>query len=623
MKRNLKSLLRVGDFLLRFLNKLGQDIGLHWRDFVTLSSRYQSEGFPFFSKTMPQLAKAMLKALGNGKFILPSSFKRCRKGSEIPAFCGSLFLKVFRHDGTLRNDACPDAILALRQFLEVCYKANLPRKVQDDDAVIQSFVRVEEELAQIGSIEWDPILILANQLTKTLYCDYAMKRKSGLRFKHGPGVTANVPIDQKFDHKLTFGLPVVREFSTSFFFNEEDGMTRLDRYPVANSLSYFKSENCAKVILVPKDSRGPRLISCEPAENQFIQQGIAAYIIEKLESDKLSSGHVNFADQSINRNLAYEHSSTKVYSTLDLKDASDRVSLALVEKVFYGTDLLPDLLTARSSHTQLLDGSRIKLLKHAPMGSALCFPVMAHTIYVLCVSGIMGLVGDLHEAIDSVYVYGDDVVVKTKYAEFVKRVLERYHLRVNADKCFIDSNFLESCGMDAFKSNNVTPIRLREVDIECRKNLITEKPKTLLSLLSTANLLQSKYERAATLLYEFCESWLGPLPYGHQHSPYLSRIIPDEFEEMIPEVNIGIKGIRWYRRKNLQRYPLGCVMEAWRVKPVKTANTDVSIYGHFSRIWGMLGSEDNFLPELGIFTKPRQYVLLRKNFDHYAMYNRV
>lgn len=618
--QSLKSL-STADLIKSVVAHLGQDVRLHWRDFKTLSDRTSNEGLSFITKTMPKLAKAMLKGIGTGHFILPSSFKRCRKGSEIPAFCGSLFSKVFHHDGTLKSDACPLAISQIRQVCEFAYKANLPRNVELDHAVISNFKCVEEELARdYDVIPEDSLLVFARSLIKTLFEDFSKAESKGLPFRNGPGVTANCPIDQKFENRLTPNMESVRRYGPSYFFNEVDALTRLDRYPVNTHQSLFRTENCAKVILVPKDSRGPRLISCEPVENQFAQQGIAAYMVSKLESHPLSSGHVNFRDQGINRSLALKHSVDREYSTLDLKDASDRVSMALVDVLFQGTELLTALYAVRSTHTELPDGDRLLLNKHAPMGSALCFPVMATTIYVLLIAGVTGLTGSLQEAIRSVYVYGDDVIITTKYADFAKSILERYGLRVNHDKCFIESYFLESCGMDAFKGVNVTPTRLSECQIENRKSLLKEKPATLLSLVSTANLLKSNYPRAAELLYQFCESWLGPLPFGHQYSPYLCRLAPVEFLDMIPELNVNIKGIRWFRRKNMQRYPLGSVMEAWRVKPVKSKAQKVSIYGHFMRIWGQLGQEDSVLPDLGSFTKPRQYILEKRNFDHYSMY---
>lgn len=592
---------------------LGQDIGLHWKDFQTLSTRFSNEGLPFLTKTLPMLSKAMLAGIGSGHFQLPSNFKRMSARSALPAFLGSLFAKVFTFKGALRPDADPCAIAFIRQFCEFAYKANLPRNEADDQAVVDRFVAVEEELASLV-IDGDPILLVANAFARELFGDYD---PDDLHPKHGPGVTANIEIVDKYEHRLTASLSSVSSFGKSFFFNENDAFTRLDRHPVWNHGNYFRDSSIAKVILVPKDSRGPRLISCEPAENQWVQQGIARYMVGKLESHWLSGGHVNFSDQSINRNLALEHSRTKLFSTLDLKDASDRVSMQLVRHLFNGTGLLDSLIAVRSNRTLVPDGRIIDLQKHAPMGSALCFPVMACSIYLLILAGLIGLGLTLEQAIASVYVYGDDIVIATPYARFTMDLLERYGLKVNRDKSFIDSPFLESCGMDAFNGNPVTPVRLRECDI-C-PNVLRLKPKILVSLTETANLMaESGFERTSELLYSYCEAWLGPLPYGHVDSPYLHRRAFGPMLRYIPELNACNPRIRWRYCDDLQYNPLGGSIRAWFVRTLETVR-ESTFYGHLMRIWGQLGSGERDLPRAGVFTLPRQFVLSQGYFDHYSM----
>lgn len=615
MKPQAMKSLSTADLVYQLLVQLGQDCGLHWKDFQTLSTRFRSEGISFITKTLPKLSKAMLAGLGTGRFSCPSNFKRSTR-SALPAFLGSLFAKVFSKTGMLLPTACPRSVLLIRQICEIAYKADFPYKEEEEKAVIDRFVAVEEELRDL-TIKSDPLLKVANVLAFGLFKDFD---RNDLNCKHGPGVTANVSIVDKFVHRLTAGLPSVRSFGDYFFFNENDALTRLHRYPVYENLNYFRSNNCAKVILVPKDSRGPRLISCEPAENQWVQQGIANYMISKLESHEISSGHVNFTDQEINRTLALEHSATQQFSTLDLKDASDRVSLALVDRIFEGLDLLCALHTVRSEFTELPDGRRVRLYKHAPMGSALCFPVMATSIYLIIISGLIGRGLTFDEAKSFVYVYGDDVIVKTEYATYAIDLLERYGLRVNTDKSFIDSPFLESCGQDAFRGNSVNITRVRKCQ-EANNNPLKKKPETLVSLTMTANLLQaSGFRRASEMLFQYSESWLGPLPYGHQESPYLCRWVETHLIDMLPELNYLNPGIRWKSVQNLDYNPLGQVMRAWRVQPAKTYKPAMprDIYGHFMRIWGSIGSEDPS-PRVGEFTLPRQYSLAQRWFDHYSL----
>lgn len=594
--------LTTDTFLISLLVQLGQDCGLHWRDIQTLVKRTKTEGNSFVTKTMPLLAKALLSGLGGSRFTCPTNFKR-KSRSALPAFLGSLFAKVFDLNGQLLPEADASAIACIRQVCEFAYKADFPYKESEEQAVIDKFVSVEEELSWSDQ-SGDPILTLSNLIAREMFSDYDSKN---LNHKHGPGVTANVNITKKWVSRLTPAMPVYDRFANSFFFNENDGLKSIHRYPVYSQEDYFVSRNIAKVILVPKDSRGPRLISCEPFENQWVQQGIAGYMVDKLESHPWSRGHVNFRDQSINRLLALENSKTREFSTLDLKDASDRVSMSLVERIFEGTDLLDDLRVARSEKTLLPDGRLVFLRKHAPMGSALCFPVMASTIYLLIVAGLIGLGLSLGEATDSVYVYGDDIIVRTEYAQFTIDLLERYRLRVNKEKSYINSPFLESCGMDAFKGIDVTPVRLRKSQL-CPR-ILKLKPQVLVGILATANLLaQRGFSRASQYCYKFVESWLGPLPHGNPETPYLCRWITP----LTPVASASLLNGKPGNGLKIRKGADGLELCGWRVQPVTNQEPVLTadIYRHMHRAWGSLWTGNG--PIQGEYTLPRRYNLARK-----------
>jgi hypothetical protein len=59
-------------------------------------------------------------------------------------------------------------------------------------------------------------------------------------------------------------------------------------------------------------------------------------------------------------------------------------------------------------------------------------------------------------------VYGDDVVVKADFSARAIQLLEAFGLMVNRDKSCTTGLFRESCGMDAFAGNPVTPFRIKE-----------------------------------------------------------------------------------------------------------------------------------------------------------------
>jgi hypothetical protein len=109
------------------------------------------------------------------------------------------------------------------------------------------------------------------------------------------------------------------------------------------------------LVAVPKDSRGPRLICVHPSEAILIQQGLRS-ILEQAIMSPCSPCHqkITFDDQRTNGRLALSSSITREYCTLDLKEASDRISPKLVEYLF-GTYAFEKLSCARATKVRLLD----------------------------------------------------------------------------------------------------------------------------------------------------------------------------------------------------------------------------------------------------------------------------
>lgn len=230
-----------------------------------------------------------------------------------------------------------------------------------------------------------------------------------------------------------------------FFFNLSHMCDELRSYLSLEELD----TPVAKVVLVPKDSRGPRLISSEPLEVQWIQQMLMANMVHTIETHPLTRGLVNFTDQSVNRRLALRGSTeeSNFLVTLDMKDASDRVHSTLVRILFPNT-WVAALMAARSTATRLPNGEVVQLHKFAPMGSATCFPVEALIFWALSTATIIDSSNSLTingravtttpfatlnmlfrglercgtPACDrAVYVYGDDIILHREDYTVVER----------------------------------------------------------------------------------------------------------------------------------------------------------------------------------------------------------
>lgn len=528
--------------LLKLAARLAIDMGLTERDVHTIESRFQQEGTSFLTKTLPLLGKALDKGLGSGVFKLPSQFKKITRSSEIPAFGGSLFRHVFDKHGSLHVTVDHIVVRNLRTFFYFFYKASSSFTDEQVGSTIRNFISNEIYLRGVYTpqalerLAFDPLVKRAKKLFSEIFNDFDW---SCLRLKHGPGVVSNCSITEKWSKPVELTYEQFAVFGSYFYLNSNDQDVPTRRRKIIAKGKYFKlaksrprlrrelkilvSKSNAKVMLVPKDSRGPRIISSEPCEHQFMQQGIMGYMVRKLESHPLTRGMVNFTDQSINQELALHTSISRRLASLDLKDASDLIANPLVKEISSGTDLGYALQVARSSHTQLPCGTKIPLMKFAPMGSATCFPVLAVVIYLLLVSALIQTGLNVGRASKMVFVYGDDLIVEKRFARVAMGVLERYGLKTNVDKSFVGGRFAESCGTDAFDGNVVTPVRLRET---CS---ISSNPRSVASYLSTANKLSDiGAEHSSKLLYDLVEDSIGRLPYGSIKSPYLCKVVPSD-----------------------------------------------------------------------------------------------
>lgn len=221
-----------------------------------------------------------------------------------------------------------------------------------------------------------------------------------------------------------------------------------------------KEDIVCRIQAVPKDSRGPRLICVHPKEAVWTQQGTRHVLEHAITNSPLTRGKINFDDQSVNGLLALEASRTQDFTTLDLKDASDRLSAKVVRSLF-GDHAYRYLACSRASKVQIGD-RLIQLHKYAPMGNALTFPVQSLCFWAMVRTGIALTHG---VNCDDVYVFGDDIVYPSKYHRGALAGLTQFGLVPNLSKTFVRGSFRESCGVDALAGTDITPLRLKVSEI--------------------------------------------------------------------------------------------------------------------------------------------------------------
>lgn len=483
-------------------------------DLSTFDTRANNEGLAFLTTTLPSLGKALDAYHSTFEWVCPEGFKILSidpKGRCIPEFLG---LAVY---AALEGDSI--AVDCVRQLSLIFYKYEVDYTDRVREEFLQKFRQTDAELP-ILSIEKDynndlSVLIrVMRRMIRRILCNTDPKQ---IRPSHGGGATACHTRNEDKHHTLRYfkQLDDIYPYDELFFYSPShliDSWERLENAPVGVPQ--------ARVCLVPKDSRGPRVISCEPAEFMFAQQGIMELLYRTLETHRETAGLINFADQSINRELARQSSIDGEYSTIDLSDASDRVSLDLVKLVF-PENWVECFEACRSDTTLLPDKSVVKLNKFAPMGSACCFPVEALIFWSAAEATKWTAFSSDHddpegeislsdrETLKS-YVYGDDIIIPRKLFSRVVARLECLGLVVNGPKSYRDGPFRESCGGDYHKGYDVTPVRIRKPLVSSVKPVDLKDPLSngIVHNADLANLFIAKFglESTLTLVHTIEES---------------------------------------------------------------------------------------------------------------------
>lgn len=480
------------------------------RDIAQFKRRLQAEGMKFLTVSLPALGKALDSAFQSGVFECPEGWVRA-KNCAYPAFLKNAWSEIFHPEGRGRwlftDDSCVTplypsegapgfAARCIRQLTYAFYKYEQPWTEDQAQAVTEAFQSAEDELwATTASLLAGGLHdVVIDGIPLYVYLDRAerlisrlLRGVSPMDIKpcYGTGATAckSTPWGRWEEPRFIPKLDAVYSVSDWFY----SGVNGLDARMRNSKLELTDCEQpLARVVLVPKDSRGPRLISAEPREFMYIQQGLAKALQAAVESYPNVRKQVSITDQERNQWLARYASETGSLATLDLKEASDRVSWWLVTKLF-PSDWVEAFDACRSESTVMPNGDEIPMTKFAPMGSACCFPVEAIVFWALAnavkkdwsesrvkalfdrskrtwdrcqLPGLTSLRSAQAEITD-VSVFGDDIIVPVTDVAVTVAVIEAVGLKVNMQKSFTRGPFRESCGGDYYAGYNVTPVRVK------------------------------------------------------------------------------------------------------------------------------------------------------------------
>jgi len=448
------------------------------RDIKTVSLRCENEGLPFLTITLPTFGSDLQKGLDQG-YVGSDLFLGFSRTGGLPKFLSGFLCRVFDRDsGVLLDHPCRQSILYVRQLTLMFAKIDLPCSDTREKAAFRGYVQCEKEMKELDK-NWDPsVLEEFHSMSMLLFRELFAKVDSDIYHgnilpKHGPGSTADGLLgNQKFTltewtRRMEKYFPSWEFLSPHWRYYQEDVIRLLEP----------GEERPVKVISVPKTQKTPRIIAMEPTAMQYAQQGIYESIREGIEGIDYLRSFLDVTDQTPNQRMAREGSLNGDLATLDLSEASDRVSNQLVKTMFARHPHLREGVEATRSRRADVPGYGVlRLSKFASMGSALCFPVEAMVFLTIVFMGIQRELRTsldrrtIHRFVGQVRVYGDDIIVPVEYAPTVVSLLETFGFRVNERKSFWNGKFRESCGRDYYDGTDVSIVRVRRLFTTQRQN---------------------------------------------------------------------------------------------------------------------------------------------------------
>jgi hypothetical protein len=467
-----------------------------------IERRVNHEGLSFLTITLPSFGKDFQKSLDQG-YVSRNLFQGFSWQAGLPRFLGGFLETVFnRSDGFLLDEPSIDAIFAVQQLTQLFSKILLDCSSERTSRAMDQFVQCERDVRDahnmITPTMWDDFERVSGLLLSSLLSSVDSDVYHGrITPKHGPGSTAErTSSNQKYSsllwtRRLDEVFPVMDNLVSSY--------SLFDEIEESCHIADPGSEIPVRVISVPKSLKTPRIIAIEPTPMQYMQQGILESIVRHLEKKtkrKHSLLHkmIGFSDQTPNQRLALQGSLDGSLATLDLSEASDRVSNQHVRHLLHRHPHLHGAVDATRSRKADVPGHGvIRLAKFASMGSALCFPMEAMVFLTVVFLGIESELGhnltrkDIKILSDQVRVYGDDIIVPVDFASPVRDALHSFGFVVNSGKSFWTGRFRESCGKEYFAGQDVSPVKFRRMF----PSSLGHVPE-LVSLVSFRNLLYEK-----------------------------------------------------------------------------------------------------------------------------------
>jgi hypothetical protein len=476
-------------------------------DLIRIERLTKSHGLSFIMIDMPEGGKVLDQALSSGRLWadqLPETFGKVEAPSR--QFLHGLFSEIFDESGFIKHQASADAVTFLRQVLYLakkvrkeCSNAAILAEVEAYQAIDSGLRRpnldwVGDDLfphkgrSRVSLLDTDdtpdwcrtydpaphPLIRYVEATADQLISRFPEFDWREIKPKHGPGAVAD---GRRGIDKYSFPcwpLKLERIFPFNYF-----GLSREDL--ICSEVPHPSlAEKPARLLAVPKTLKGPRMIASEPVAHQYIQLGLMRWFRDNMPRTLRST--IDFKKQGLSQRACLEASAWGDLATVDLSAASDRLSCWVVERIFRSNPSI--LIALHACRTRWLVNATkvgepyfIRLNKYAPMGNGTTFPVQSIVYAIIAIACILYEANQwpshsaIRKAAQKVRVFGDDIILPSSAVSSLTRALAHCELVVNRMKTHTEGHFRESCGMDAFKGVDVTPLYVS--DLECGNTAIS------------------------------------------------------------------------------------------------------------------------------------------------------
>jgi len=499
-------------------------------DLKEISRRYEGEGLSFLTITLPSFGKDFEKSLDQGR-VTRDLFQGFTWRRGLPRLFGGFLECVFdRKGGWLLDDPSIPAIIAIRQITLMFAKLDLPCASWRIDKAIDGYMQCEQDVRVADRTIPDHLMLRFKSIGNLLWSEVFQSVDEDIFYgrltpRHGPGSTAEHLSSNAKWLMQEWTLRLERYFPHWEYLVSAPWPHLLEQIEGVNVLEPGQ-ERPVRVITVPKTLKTPRIIAIEPACMMFIQQGILGSIERALFRTKFPGQFLRWDDQTPNQALALEGSKYGDLATLDLSEASDRVSNQHVRALLGNFPNLQGGVDAcRSRKADVPGHGVIRLSKFASMGSALCFPFESMVFLTIIFLAIEQRANhpltkkELNSFLGKVRVYGDDIIVPVDYVSSVIQMLETFGFRVNRSKSFWTGKFRESCGKEYYDGNDVSIIRQRSVFPSSLRDV-----EEIISTVAFRNhLYKAGFWKSAAFIDRLFDSIGFEFPIVGDESPVLGR----------------------------------------------------------------------------------------------------